>query len=247
MKDAIQESRRIISEARERGVTLRLIGGLAFRQHCNELAFCEREYGDIDLVGLSHESSRIINTLTALGYKENITYTLASGGNRLLFEKPDSQDHVDIFLDKLRMEHDITLRHRLDIEEFTISVSDLLICKLIIMNLNEKDYRDIITIVKDLTLGEVDAPSVINTKYLAKICSSRWGLYYDVIASLDKCIKFLDYYQLDEVVAREVLKRLALIKQRIVDHPKSLRWKLRNHVGKRLQWRKIVELEHIAR
>ena len=208
MEDALRKSALIISEAKENGATLRLIGGLAFRKQCRELDFCKREYGDIDLVGLSHEAPMIIKTLVDLGYRENTRYTLVSGGTRFLFEKFGSKDHVDVFLDKLRMEHEIDLRRRLSLDEFTISVSDLFVCKLIIQNLNEKDYRDIIAIVKDLELGEEDLPSTINMNYIGELCSRNWGLYHDIISSIDDCIAFVKTYQLEEAVTQKIKMKL---------------------------------------
>ena len=45
----LDEAHRIIDAARAEGVTLRLVGGLAVREHCRVAAFCERPYHDIDL------------------------------------------------------------------------------------------------------------------------------------------------------------------------------------------------------
>ena len=244
MEDAVPESMRIIDEARARGVVLRLAGGLAVRQHCRAYEFCERDYGDIDFVGLSHESSAIVDLIEGLGYRENTHYTVTTGGTRLLFEKPGSTDHVDVFLDHLRMEHDIDLRNRLAIEKNTISVSDILVTKLIITKMNEKDYRDIITIVKDLPLGEEDAPETINLKYIGALCGENWGLYQDALTTLDACADFMRQYHLKEEVAQEVLKRLMLIRSAIVTYPKSMRWRLRSRIGKRLAWRKEVEMQN---
>jgi hypothetical protein len=244
MENALEESIRIIARAREKGVVLRLIGGLAIRQHCGEPAFCDREYGDIDVVGLSHQANSIMETIGEFGYHETNLYTMISGGNHLLFEKPDSEDHIDVFLDKLQMEHDINLRDRLDIEENTISVSDLLISKLIIKNLNEKDYRDIITLVKDLPLGHEDTPKTINIDYIAELCSQNWGLSQDVLAAIDACMGFLKTYSFDEPTLQELEKRFAEIRETIGNHPKSIKWILRSYFGKRFAWRNEVELEN---
>jgi hypothetical protein len=244
MENALDESIRIITRAREKGVVLRLIGGLAIRQHCGEPAFCDREYGDIDVVGLSHQANSIMETIEEFGYHEANLYTMISGGNHLLFEKPDSEDHIDVFLDKLQMEHDIDLRDRLDIEENTISVSDLLISKLIIKNLNEKDYRDIISLVKDLPLGHKDAPKTINIDYIAELCSQNWGLNQDILTAIDACIGFLKTYFFDEPTLQELQKRFVEIRVVIKNHSKSIKWILRSYFGKRFAWRNEVELEN---
>ena len=247
MDDAFRKATQIIKSARENGATLRLIGGLAVKKFCNEIEFCERDHGDIDLVGLSQESQQIIKTLTGLGYKENEEYTLASSGHRLLFELPDSHDHVDVFLDKLWMEHDIDLRKRLNIEDITIPVSDLIVCKLIVHDLTEKDYRDIVTLVKDLEIGTEDLPSIVNLNYISKLCSESWGLYHDILESIDECIAFLETYHFEEAVSREITSKFNLIRTAINEHPKSARWKLRSSVGERYHWRKRVELESVER
>ena len=246
MENTVIESMRIIDKARARGVVLRLAGGLAVRQHCKQFEFCERDHGDIDCVGLSQQSSTIIETIQELGYQENTHVRFTTGGTRLVFEKPGSNDHVDVFLDVLRMEHDIDLRDRLDIEKNTISVSDILVTKLIIAKMNEKDYRDIITIVKDLPLGEEDAPETINLKYIGALCGENWGLYQDALTTLDACADFMKQYHLKEDIAQEVLKRLMLIREAIVSHPKSVKWRLRSHIGKRIAWRKEVEMQNKA-
>ncbi len=247
MDDAPQKAALIIERAKENGAILRLIGGLAVDIFCNGIEFCEREHGDIDLVGLSQESESIIKTLTDLGYKENEEYTLASSGHRLLFELPDSHDHVDVFLDELRMEHDIDLRDRLHIEDTTIPVSDLIVCKLIVHDLAEKDYRAIITLVKDFEIGTEDVPSIINLNYISKLCSESWGLYHDLLESIDECVAFLETYHFEEAVTHEIISKFNLMRTAIISHPKSAMWKLRSYVGERYHWRKRVELESVER
>ena len=43
----------MVDVARHAGVDVRLAGGLAVRRHCIDLGFLDREYSDVDLVGLS--------------------------------------------------------------------------------------------------------------------------------------------------------------------------------------------------
>ena len=67
-------------------------------------------------------------------------------------------DHVDVFLDTFRMDHEIELAGRLDSDRYTVSLSDLLLTKLQIFRVNEKDIRDIVTLLDDVEVGEHDAP-----------------------------------------------------------------------------------------
>jgi hypothetical protein len=61
------EGRRIVDAARSRGLTLRLIGGLAVRDHCEELAFRGRDHSDLNMVGLAHEVVGLVGLFEALG------------------------------------------------------------------------------------------------------------------------------------------------------------------------------------
>ena len=67
-------------------------------------------------------------------------------------------------MDTIWRYHDISLKNRLKIEDYTISTSDLLLSKRQIHRINEKDIRDILTILKDIPGGEEDVKGIINTR-----------------------------------------------------------------------------------
>jgi hypothetical protein len=237
----MDEANRILFAAKEMNVTLKLVGGWAIHVHCSEHDFCDREHPDIDFVGLRTEYERIVQLMEAMGYGENRNMTLSTGLSRLLFEKPDSSDHIDIFLDFIDIEHFINLKDRLEIEEDTLSVTDLLLIKATISRLNEKDVRDIVTMVKDLDVGADDTPGLINRSYIAELCSKRWGLHHDIVAALKKTIKLLPMYEFSEDTNSLVTQRLESILAAIHSVPKSLRWRIRALIGERIGWRRPVE------
>ncbi|MFX1578172.1 MAG: hypothetical protein ACFFBJ_00885 [Promethearchaeota archaeon] len=243
--DRIGESLRIIGEGQKRGAIVRMIGGLAVRAHCEDLEFCEREYGDVDLIALGKQIVKIRSTFEALGYTEDLNIARSTDGTRLLFELDNFEDHVDVFLDKLRMEHTIDLRERLQIENLTISVSDIIVTKLIIHDMNEKDYRDIISIMKDMELGHTDEKGIINVDYIADICSRDWGLYQDIYSNIDACLQFMKSYDLPQAETELIRDRFLTIKSAMDDKPKSLKWKMRSIIGDKLPRREIVEEEDL--
>ena len=222
-----------------------MIGGLAVRAHCEDLEFCEREYGDVDLVALGKQVVKIRLTFDSLGYTEDLSVARSTDGTRLLFHREDSQDHVDVFLDKLRMEHTIDLRNRLQIEDRTISVSDIIITKLIIHVMNEKDYRDIFTIMKDLKLGQEDRQGVINVNYLASICSKDWGLFQDITSKIDECLQVMSHYNFNQSESDLIRDRFLSIRDAMESEPKSLKWRLRSLLGTRIAIRDTVEEEEL--
>lgn len=254
--DMMTESRHIIDAARSSGVVLRLIGGLAVRHYCSSLEFCDRDYSDIDMVGLSRQIAGIQDVFKMLGYTENIQVAIATGKRQLQFYRecahhdasahffihPD--DHVDIFIDTFRMDHDISLKNRLIIEDYTISISDLLLSKIQIHSINEKDIRDILTILKDIPSGK-DEKGGINRNYIAGLCARDWGLYHDVMQNIEKCSVFLHHYHLPEHDTNEIQQKLETLAVEIQNHPKTLKWRIRAKLGNSIPWYRKIEDQDI--
>ena len=124
------EARAIVDAGNERGVVLRLTGGLAVRHYAIDLEFAEREYSDIDLIGLKRQVAGVGQVFRDLGYVENKHVAVATVNGQLQFlvggpggsDAPDdlpvfseapSSDHIDVFLDAMRMDHQVDFRDRL--------------------------------------------------------------------------------------------------------------------------------------
>ncbi len=131
-----------------------------------------------------------------------------------------ADDHVDVFLDTFRMDHDIALLRRLEIEPYTLSLADLLLTKLQIFRLNEKDLRDIVTLLADIEVARADGPGEaaagsidsgtivagqIDAGYIGRLCADDWGLFYDVTMNLQRVGEAIARFDLSDaqVGARE--------------------------------------------
>ena len=255
------EAMNIIDGARLQGATLRLIGGLAVRRHCLDLDFMDREYSDIDFVGLSQQGHELHEVFAKLRYVENRYVTQATNAGQLQYVKVEALeaqaaraaaaaaapsepllvDHIDIFMDVMRMDHDVDVRGRLDIDDYAISPVDTLIAKLQIGRINQKDVHDVIALVKDVPLREEDDDLSIDLPYLADVCAQDWGLYHDITTNLEVVLSRLDDYGLSDEEEARVYGRLAAMQEAIEDEQKSLRWRLRASVGQRVAWRREVE------
>jgi hypothetical protein len=247
------EGRRIVDAARERGLTLRLLGGLAVRDHCEALEFCGRDHSDLDMVGLAREVGRLAGLFEALGYRERRHVFEATAGGQAQFVRAcahksadgayavHAEDHVDVFLDVFRMDHRLDLRERLAIEPYTVSVSDLLLTKLQIFRSEDHDLRDIVTLLKDDELADEDAPGTVNAAYLAGLCAHDWGLYYDVMRNLLHCTESLGAYELDAAAEDHVRAALERLTRSIEDAPKTRAWRWRAKIGTRRRWHDYVE------
>ena len=118
---------------------------------------------------------------------------------------------------------------------------DLLLEKMQIFQINEKDIIDTIMLLREHEVGSTDDEK-INIDYLSKTCKSNWGLWKTLTTNLDKVDRLLDQYDLlntDDM--RIVRERLHSIRQRIDDEPATLGWKLRSRIGERIKWYRDVD------
>ena len=253
-----------IDAARNQGVQLRLTGGLAIRRYCTDLDFMDREYSDIDFVGRADQKKEIHTVFESLDYTENRYVTQSTDAGQLQYIKnealegmradaqasadgaagayePPLVDHIDIFLDVMRMDHDIDVGERLEIDDYAISPADAFIAKMQIGKINQKDIHDVIALVKDVPLRDVDDDASIDLLYIAEVCSHDWGLYQDITTNLDIALAMVDDYGLTESQQDRVYARLAAIKESVESASKSIRWRLRATVGERVAWRREIE------
>jgi hypothetical protein len=241
------EAKRILDEARERRVVLRLFGGVAVKYHCPSATHrsLQRSYPDLDLFGRGKQGREIRKLFLDLGYEPNQRFNALHGATRLIFEDAKNQRVVDIFLDVFRMCHALHLGDRLTLDDYTIPISDLLLTKLQVVEINEKDVRDLIAILKDHDVVErVDSGDreVIYAGYISTLCADDWGLCRTISLTLRKLLTFLSKYEL-EPEAKQILEaRINGLLHAIETVPKSFRWKLRDKVGERKRWYDLPEV-----
>jgi len=230
----------IVKTAEEKGATLRLIGGQAIRYHCPSAlnGALSRDYPDIDMVGLSSQTRIVKSVMSELGHRANVQFNNLHGGTRLIFYVDGGDQRIDIFLDRFHMCHEIDLRDRLKVARVTIPLADMLLTKLQIVEINEKDVKDIIAILKDHEIDERDEEEIINGRYIAKLCSADWGLQRTVEINFEKVLDIAGNYGINE---RVIADRIAKLRKMIEEEPKTLRWKMRAKIGERVRWYELPE------
>jgi hypothetical protein len=139
------------------------------------------------------------------------------------------------------MDHDIDLARRLEIEPYTVSLSDLLLSKLQIFRLEEKDLRDIVTLLGDVEVGEEDAPGLINGRYIGELRAADWGLFYDVATNLKRVDEGAATCALSEAQVARVRHGVVRLIAAVDGAPKSVRWRLRARVGTRKMWHEELD------
>jgi DNA-binding CsgD family transcriptional regulator len=243
VQDIVQEAQRIVEEAEKKGIILRLFGGMAIRFRCPSATHrgLQRKYADIDVMGLSKQSKEIKKLFIDLGYTPRQIFNAMQGSRRLIFNDIEQGRRVDIFLDVFEMCHRFDFRDRLSLDKPTIPLVDLLATKLQVVEITEREYRDIIALLHDHEIADKDSHEVINGAFLAKMCGDDWGIYKTFTIILGNILSSLDGFELSPSDREQVKKRIEDLQSRIENAPKSMRWRMRAKIGEKKQWYELPE------
>lgn len=241
-RDLIAESRRVLQIANERGVEVRLAGGLAIRLLCPSAQWpaLSREYGDIDLAtsGTS-KRRRLTDLMVSLGYQPDQMLNALNEGARLRFDDVGNRRHVDVFVDSIRMCHVIEFKGRLDLLQDTLSATDLLLTKLQIVELNRKDLLDAIALLHDHGVSN-GAAMGFDHKYLEQIWGNDWPLWKTSQLTLVKITEAVPTI-LERQPTERVLAAISELNTILESGRKTLRWKFRAQIGERIRWYELPE------
>ena len=239
------EGGRIVSAAQQRNLNLRLLGAIAFQTHCPKFSYLtaklRRTLSDVDFAGYSSERDPIDKMMREFGYSDQPMVTALFGSQRMIWDNKQSGMHVDIFFDRLQMNHEIDFHGRLELDSPTIPLADMLLEKMQIVHINEKDIVDAIMLLREHEVGKV-APETIDSGYIAKLLSGDWGFYYTVTTNLKNVEKALDNYpELTQEDRVDVQAKIQKLLETLDNEPKKLSWKLRSRVGPKTKWYNDVE------
>jgi len=239
------EVRRIVDAGNAAGVTLRLLGSLAFQFHCPKFGYLQekmgRAYTDIDFAGYGREAKNIRALMAGLGYIEDREVWVVSEGGRAIFSHASLNLHVDVFYEKLDFSHVIPWAGRLEMDTLTLPLAELLLEKMQIVQINEKDVIDMIMLLLEHPLGDTDRET-INMTRVAKLCSEEWGLWRTVTMNLNKVRQLAGSYpQLADQQKADVAVQVEGALTHIAAAPKSMAWRMRARVGDRVKWYKDVD------
>ncbi len=238
------EAKRILQASSDKKVVLRLIGGVAIAIRCPSASRegLRRDYLDMDLVGHERQSKAIKNFFTEMKYQPRERFNAMMGHKRLIFNDLVNQRRVDIFLDVFEMCHRFDFAERVELEALTLPLADLLMTKLQIVQINDKDLRDMVTLIMDHDVGSGDG-EMINGRYIARLCSNDWGVCKTFTSNLSKLEASLDGYELSSAEKEKTRARIGRLAGLIGKEPKSFAWKLRARVGERVTWYELPEAD----
>ncbi len=236
----------ILEDAKKKGVELRLMGALAVRTHCPRFSFVQdglkRELSDIDFMAYRKQFQKINEFFQEIGYSApDLALQYIHAGNRLFFYSKTNDIKVDIFLDKLEMCHTIDFRKRLEHDYPTITLADVVLEKLQIVKINEKDLIDTTILLREHNIGE-DESETVDSKYISRILANDWGFYYTATVNLKKIKDFAGQCKvMSNEDCRDVVSKIDNLLAIIEKEPKSIGWKVRSKIGTSKKWYNEVE------
>ena len=195
-----------------------------------------REYQDLDFATSKKSAGDLQKLLRDIGYEPHLGFNAMNGRERLLFYDDPNQRQVDVFVSSFRMCHEIPLEKRLTVDDDTVPLAELLLTKLQIVELNEKDVRDTIALLLEHEVTDDDRG--VNASRVASLCADDWGLWRTISHNLERLGEHVGDYDVD---ADAVSSRVSLILERIEVEPKSRSWRLRAKIGERKRWYELPE------
>jgi hypothetical protein len=243
LEDPVAESDRIVEAAADREVTVRKIGGTAIHDRsetAREEPF-KRSYRDVDFVGYRSDEAAIESLMADMGYESNERFNTMRP-HRLEFVDPDHDRKADFILDQFRFSHAWSLADRLEIHDRTVPIEDLLLSKLQIAEISDRDIRDILSILAEYPVREGAGTEAIDQTYVAELCRTDWGLWKTLSINLETVREYLQE-ESPPIDVEAVDERVHALETAIEEVPKSLKWKLRSLIGERKRWYRRPELE----
>lgn len=238
----VDEGLRLVKEAEEQGLQLRILGSIAYRIQCpkNLHLFDDmvRVLTDVDFAAMKRQNHEIRQFMLRQGYEPDEGVYVASEGARHIYLHPETGLNVDVFADELYFCHRIPFKGRLDIDTPTISNTDLLLEKMQIVEINLKDFKDTLVLMLEHPLGTAASGNKhIDADYIVDIMSKDWGFYHTFTTNLARVPEHIAEFPAITKEEGDIIRaRIADLLDVIEAAPKSLKWKMRAKVGTRRIW-----------
>lgn len=238
--EIVGEARRLLRAAEQAEIDLRLLGGVAIRLRTPIPDALGREYGDLDFVAARGLSSGLRKLFVDAGYEQDQAFNALHGARRLIFLDAANLRKADVFVGQFEMCHKVPVAERLALEPATLPLAELLVTKLQIVELNEKDVRDTLALLLGHHVGEEDG-ELVNAGRVAALCAADWGLWRTITSNLEALDVRAASYALTPEERARVSSRIRALLERIETESKSRAWRLRARIGERVRWYELPE------
>jgi hypothetical protein len=244
----VEEAKACVQDAHGQGMMIRVMGGLAIYLHCQDYEKLWDDLGrlgskvftDIDYVSYGKYRRQLLTFFENRGFTINQKMLYLYGKDRQIYFG-DTIPMVEIFYDKLEMNHTIQYARRLETDSPTLALAELLLQKIQMVGMHEKDFKDTIVLLRAHELGEDDNDR-INLKAIGERLFSDWGFYHTATTNLQKTRDSLSKYKvLGEEDISVVDGRLDQLLKYLEEGRKSVKWKLRARIGTKVKWYNVID------
>ncbi len=238
----IQEARAIIRAGRERKLPLRAMGDTAIRM-CSPSAAAiavtpEEDY--LQLAGHHRDAGPIEALLKELGCTPDTEFNVINGAQRLRFVHAGKKLPIEVVLDELTSFHRLGFGLRLTRDEWTLTLADLFLCQIQVVDPAETDLERMQALLADFEIGGAGELRAIDGTLVAGLCGEDWGWYKTTTLNLARAEARADVFQGGRS-ADNIRSRVRRLTEMIEEAPKSLRWQVRARVGERQPWYEVPE------
>jgi hypothetical protein len=240
--DPLTDALAIARPAGDAGLGLKLLGGLGVRVVCPDYPPRLRRDQDIDFACLSKERKAVAAYLERAGCQPDKRFNNLNGDRQMYFTAPSGRP-IDVMVDRLTMCHTLDFRPSFGRLPLTVDVVDLLLSKLQIVELNEKDARDIVQLLSCMPIGKAGAGPGIDADRFCQVLAGDWGWWRTVTANLDKLPGLLAAHpQLAQPgMPFRPADQAVRLRQLADEAPKGMKWRMRASVGDKVRWYELPE------
>lgn len=210
----------MVSDAGARGITLRMVGGVAIYARCPSIEThksLQRVNKDLDFVVAADDWQRVGEVFIARGFSKK---------NESATEQHFVKDEVGIEVSGTHYHEDFAFdfSERLRLVPLTLPLADLLLIKLARVKFTEKDIQDSAALLVDhrVTTGG-DEEDEINREYLYHIANAQYGLWKTVFDNTVTLEKIFDKY-LEPEEAQLAWRRIELLQEVLDGKSHTLGW-----------------------
>jgi hypothetical protein len=244
--DINAEAERLLAEIERAALAARLIGGMAVRILAADRlhpAF-ERPIQDLDFIVAKRHRREFNALLTSAGYAPEEQFNALYGARRLLYHDTANGRQIDVFVEMFAMCHALPLADRIAARPHTLPPAEILMTKLQIVELNEKDRGDLYALLHSHDVSAGDDRG-IDVERVVALTANDWGLQHTFELNLARLRDAVADQPLTPEEASSVARRIDALEKALEGARKSRKWKLRAKVGERKLW--YVEPEEVDR
>jgi hypothetical protein len=242
--DPLPEALRLARGAAEAGPGLKLLGGLAVRVICPDFPPRQRAGQDMDFACLSKGRKNVVAYLERSGCQPDKRFNNLNGDRQMYFNAPSGRP-IDVMVDRLVMCHTLDFRPSFGRLPLTVDAIDVLLSKLQIVELNEKDAWDIFHLLSGVPVGPDGAApgAVLDTGRFARLLGADWGWWRTVTGNLAKLpgLAAEKPQLLPAGASFDPLAQARQLEEAAATAPKGVKWKVRANVGDRVRWYELPE------